>query len=83
MLTLGMPEGYVEPYLLVLPQEYSGKQLYLLKQVLPFCSSVVEARKMFYMKEIKIEGFGAKNVWDLQASLSEIGIVSTIFTDKK
>lgn len=82
MLTLGMPEGYVEPFLLVPAQEYSGKQLYLLKRVLPFLTSVVEAREIFYMKEVKIEGSGEKDVWALHVSLSEIGINSTVCTDK-
>lgn len=83
MLTLGMPEGYVEPFVLVAPQEYSEKQLYLLKRVLPFCRSVVEARKMFYMREVKVEGFGDKDAWALQTSLHEIGINSTVSSGKK
>lgn len=83
MLTLGMPEKYIEPFVLVAAQEYSEKQLYLLKRILPFYSSVVDARKTFYMREVKIEGFGEKDAWALHACLSEIGISSTVSTDKK
>lgn len=80
LFRLGMPEGYVEPFLLVPAQDYSSKQLYLLKRVLPFLTSIVEARETFYMKEVKIEGFGEKDLWVLQACLSEIGINSTVST---
>lgn len=77
-LVLGMPEGYLEPFVLVPPQEYTDKQLYLLKQILPFCGSIVAAKEMFYLKEVKIEGFGSNDAWALQAHLSEIGVNSTV-----
>ncbi|UTY59814.1 hypothetical protein [Massilia sp. erpn] len=59
-LVLGMPEGYSEPFVLVPPQEYTDKQLYLLKRILPFCGSIVAVKEMFYLKEVKIEDMARK-----------------------
>ena len=80
MLTLGMPEGYVEPYVLVPPQAYSDKQLYLLKRLYPIANSVVQMKEKFHMKEVKMEGFGGHDARSLQACLQAIGIVSTVIT---
>lgn len=79
-VVLGTPAGYVEPYVLVQPQKYSDKQLYLLRRILPFYSSVAEAKEKFYLKEVKIERFGTKDAWALQTNLSDIGVNSTVIS---
>ncbi|NHZ37354.1 hypothetical protein [Massilia rubra] len=81
VMMLGMPEGWRDPYLVVPPQAYSQKQLYLLRRVLPFYASVEEAREMFYMKEVKLEDISMQDAVALQAALMELGIDSRVVKD--
>ncbi len=81
VMMLGMPEGYTEPYLLVLAQEYSMKQLYLLRRIWPHLTSVPKTREQFYMKEVKFEALGMAEALAHQAALRELGIASRVGED--
>ncbi|MET3135333.1 hypothetical protein AAKU55_005641 [Oxalobacteraceae bacterium GrIS 1.11] len=79
-LRLGMPDGskYAEPLLVIIPQEYSAKQLYLLKRILSLSDSIEGVKIMFYMKEVKLEGISEKDALILITRLNAIGISSAV-----
>ena len=78
---LGMPEGYTEWYLLVLAQAYSPKQLYLLRRIWPYFTSVPETRDTFYMKEVKFEALAMAQALAHQAALGDLGLASRVGED--
>ncbi|NHZ41264.1 hypothetical protein [Massilia aquatica] len=78
VMVLGMPKGYTEWYLLVLAQEYSPKQLYLLRRIWPHLTSVPATREEFYMKEVKFEALDMAPALAYQAALGELGIASRV-----
>lgn len=78
VLMLGMPDGYSDPYLLVLAQEYSLKQLYLLGRLTGLGTAVLELRDTFYMKEVKFEHLTMADALARQAAFAALGIASRV-----
>lgn len=76
MFRLGRPEKKddIEPYVLIVAQAYSAKQLYLLKRVLTLGGSMADTKDIFHMKAVKIEGMGGKDALTLSVRLKAIDI---------